>query len=195
MELNTILNICIAHKLTFDEFFLIYMTFLARDEEKHPEYLERWINNNAQERLRDLFDSLKQKGIIHKDYSPDGYDPNDIEFNQTFVKMFLKESCKMGQDLFAEYPSFLTINGKTMSLKNISKKFYNLDDFYFYYSSAIGHNPNTHKEVMELVRWAKDKNLITFGILEFIASQKWTMLKEMRENNVEDNFVDSIYLD
>ena len=35
MELNTILNICIAYNLTFDEFFLIYMTLLARDEEGH----------------------------------------------------------------------------------------------------------------------------------------------------------------
>jgi hypothetical protein len=38
MELNTILNLLISYNLTFDEFYLVYLTFLARDEENHPEY-------------------------------------------------------------------------------------------------------------------------------------------------------------
>ena len=58
----------------------------------------------------------------------------------------------MGQELFNEYPPFLSINGRLMSLRNIAKKFYSLDDFYFYYSSTIGHNSDKHKEIMELVK-------------------------------------------
>ena len=41
---------------------------------------------------------------------------------------------------------------KLYSLKNISKKFYSLDEFYFYYSAAIGHNLEKHKEVMEILK-------------------------------------------
>jgi hypothetical protein len=37
-------------------------------------------------------------------------------------------------------------------LKNISKRFYSLDEFYFYYSSAIGHSIEKHKEIVELVK-------------------------------------------
>lgn len=167
------------------------MTFLARDEEKHPEYLERWFNNGGQERLKGLFNSLKDKGIIHKNYSPSSYDPNSIEFNQTFVKMFLKESCKMGQELFAEYPPFLIINGKMASLKNISRKFYSLDEFYFYYSSTIGHNLNKHKECMDLLRWGKENNYIKYGILEYVSSHKWEELKYLKENQSHGEVVSS----
>lgn len=58
----------------------------------------------------------------------------------------------MGQELFDNYVPFLNINGKLMPLRNISKKFYSLDEFYFYYSSNIGHNPDKHKEVMDLLK-------------------------------------------
>lgn len=195
MELNTILNICIAYNLTFDEFFLIYMTFLARDEEGHEEYLNKWFSNGGKERLRELFNSLKAKGIIHKTYNAESYIPNEIEFNKNFIKGWLKQSGEMGQELFNEYPSYVEIKGRLYSLKNISKKFYSLDEFYFYYSTSIGHNPEKHKEVMEILRWAKEKNLINFGILEFCASQKWTQLKEMRDNGLDNKVVESIYID
>ena len=192
MELNTILNICIAYNLTFDEFFLIYMTLLARDEENHEEYINKWFSNGGKDRLRDLFNSLKNKGIIHKDYNPDVYNPNNVEFNKNFLKGWYKQSGEMGQELFNEYPPFLSINGRLMSLRNIAKKFYSLDDFYFYYSATIGHNPEKHKEIMELLKWGKDNDLIRVGILEFIASHKWDELKYLKENNMQGEIASSL---
>lgn len=192
MELNTILNICIAYNLTFDEFFLIYMTLLARDEENHEEYINKWFSNGGKDRLRDLFNSLKNKGIIHKDYNPDVYNPNNVEFNKNFLKGWYKQSGEMGQELFNEYPPFLSINGRLMSLRNIAKKFYSLDDFYFYYSSTIGHSPDKHKEIMELLKWGKDNDLIRVGILEFIASHKWDELKYLKENNMQGEIASSL---
>ena len=192
MELNTILNICIAHNLTFDEFFLIYMTLLARDEENHEEFINKWFSNGGKDRLRDLFNSLKSKGIIHKDYNPEVYNPNNVEFNKNFLKGWYKQSGEMGQELFNEYPPFLSINGRLMSLRNIAKKFYSLDDFSFYYSSTIGHNPDKHKEIMELVKWGKENDLIRVGILEFIASHKWDELKYLKENNMQGEIASSL---
>lgn len=191
MELNTILNICIAYNLTFDEFFLVYMTLLARDEENHEEYINKWFSNGGKDRLRDLFNSLKNKGIIHKDYNPDIYNPNNVEFNKNFLKGWYKQSGEMGQELFNEYPPFLSINGRLMSLRNIAKKFYSLDDFYFYYSATIGHNPDKHKEIIELVKWGKENDLIRVGILEFIASHKWDELKYLKENNMQGEIASS----
>lgn len=195
MELNTILNICIAHNLTFDEFFLIYMTLLARDEENHSEYLGKWFSNGGKERLRELFNSLKNKGIILKSYNAESYVPNDIQFNKNFIKSWYKQSGEMGQELFDSYPGFVEVKGKLYSLKNISKKFYSLDEFYFYYSATIGHNPEKHREVMDILAWAKEKNLINFGILEFCASRKWEMFKEMREKGIDNKVADTIYIE
>jgi len=86
LEINTILNLLITYDITADELLVIYLTFLARDEEGHPEYFSKWFSNGGNTRLRSIFESLKEKGIILKDYNPDTYDPNDIQFNKNFLK-------------------------------------------------------------------------------------------------------------
>lgn len=192
LEVNTILNLMIAYNLTADELLLVYLTFLAQEEQGHPEYFAKWFSNGGSSKLRSLFESLKEKGVIHKDYNPKTYNPDDIEFNKNFIKGWLKGSGEMGQELFQEYPPFLNINGKMCPLRNISKKFNTLDDFFFHYGSQIKHNPETHKEVMEILRWAKENNKINFGILEFVCSNKWLDLKYLRdhpqEGQVESTF-------
>lgn len=171
------------------------MTLLARDEENHSEYLAKWFANGGKDRLRELFNSLKEKGIILKSYNAESYVPNDIQFNKNFIKSWYKQSGEMGQELFDSYPGFVEVKGKLYSLKNISKKFYSLDEFYFYYSATIGHNSEKHREVMDILAWAKEKNLINFGILEFCASQKWLMFKEMREKGIDNKVADTIYIE
>jgi hypothetical protein len=58
----------------------------------------------------------------------------------------------LGQELFDAYPPFVQSCGRLLPLKNIAKKFDTLDEFFFAYSSAIKHNPDKHKEVMELLK-------------------------------------------
>lgn len=103
MDINLILNLMSTYHLTADELLLVYLTFIARDEEGHPEYLAKWIQNGGQ--LRPLFESLKEKGIIHKTYNPSTYSPNDIEFNKTVLKTWPKYSGLMGMELFNAYPN------------------------------------------------------------------------------------------
>ena len=192
MEINTILNILIANNLTADELLMVYLTFLARDEEGHPEYFAKWFNNGGSARLRSIFESLKEKGVIKKDYSPTEYNPNEIDFNKHFLKAWLKNSGEMGQELFEAYPPFMSSGSKLYPLKNIAKKFNTLDEFFFAYSSAIKHNPETHKEVMELLEWGKEHNQINYGILEFIVSHKWDELKYIKDNGLEGNVATEI---
>lgn len=185
LEINTILNLLTTYKLTADELLVVYLTFLARDEEGHPEYFAKWFNNGGSKHLREIFESLKEKGIIKKDYEASEYDPNEIEFNKNFIKSWLKNSCVLGQELFNAYPPFLNSGGKLLPLRNIAKKYNTLDEFFFAYSSAIKHNPETHKEVMELLEWGKQHGKINYGICEFIISAKWLELKELRDNPQE----------
>ena len=168
---------------------------MARDEEGHPEFFQKWWQNGGASKLRSLFESLKSKGLIHKDYNPEGYSPNEIEFNKNFLKSWIKNSGELGQELFDAYPPFLSSNGKLLPLKNIAKKFNTLDEFFFAYSSAIKHNPEKHKEVMELLKWGKDNNQINYGLLEFVISQKWTELKYLKDNGLDANLATEILTD
>jgi hypothetical protein len=43
------------------------------------------------------------------------------------------------------------INGKIVSLKNISKIFRDLNELYFKYASIIKHNVNKHKEILDIL--------------------------------------------
>ena len=192
LEINTILNLLIAYNLTADELLLVYLTFLAQEEEGHPEFFAKWFGNGGKSKLKDLFESLKQKGIIHKDYNPKTYNPDDIEFNKNFLKSWLKGSGEMGMELFHAYPPYLTINGKSYPLRNIAKKFNSIEDFSFHYGTQIKHNPEKHKEIMELLEWAKENNKINIGILEFVCSHGWDSLQYLKdhpqEGQVESTF-------
>lgn len=185
MEINTILNILSKNNLTADELLVIYLTFLAQDEEGHPEYFRKWFENGGNKQLREIFESLKSKGIIHKDYNPSEYNPNDIEFNKIFLKSWIKNSNELGMELFDAYPKYLYINGKLAPLRNISKKYDSLEDFCFAYASAIKHNPDKHNEIMKLLKWGIEHNKINFGLTEFVVSHKWEDLEYLKNNPQE----------
>ena len=178
----------ISYNMTADELLVVYLTFLARDEEGHPEFFAKWFTNFGS-KLREIFESLKEKGIIKKDYNPTEYDPNEIEFNKNFLKSWIKSSGELGSELFEKYPAWLNVNGKLAPLKNIAKKFNTLDEFFFAYSSTIKHNPEQHKKVMEILDWAKSRNLINYSILDYVISQKWRDLEKLRDNPDMDNVV------
>ena len=192
MEINTILNLLITYNLTADELLVIYLTFLARNEEGHPEYFSKWFSNGGNKKLREIFESLKEKGIILKDYNPNTYDPNDIRFNKLFLKSWLKNSGEIGQELFDAYPNWINVNGKLVPLKNIASKVNTLDEFFFMYSSAIKHNPETHKKVMKILQWAKENDKITSSLLNFVISKQWEALEDLR-NNPQEGMVASTY--
>lgn len=80
-------------------------------------------------------------------------------------------------------------------MKNISKHWHSIDDFFFTYSSTIKHNPNKHAEVMELLRWGKQNDLIKGGISDFVISHQWETLKEIRDSGKRLEVVGSILED
>lgn len=182
MSLDAILNLLISNNLTADELLLVYLTFLATDEENNEKYFRKWYENGGSLKLKSLFNSLKEKGIILKNYNPESYIPNEIEFNNHFIKRWLKNSGELGQELFEAYPPFMYLNGKYVPIKNISKKWNSLDEFYFFYGMQIGHNPDKHKEVMDILKWAIDNDKISFGICSFVIDHQWETLKKLKDD-------------
>ena len=77
--------------------------------------------------------------------------PEEIEFNSNFLKKYFKLTGQLGQELYNAYPSYMYINGKIVSLKNISKIFKDLNELYFKYASIIKHNVNKHKEILDIL--------------------------------------------
>jgi hypothetical protein len=102
----------------------------------------------------------------------------------------------MGKELFEAYPPFININGKFAPLRDISKRFASLDDFFFFYGVQIGNNPEKHQEVLEVLNWAKENGHINFGITNFVISHQWEALKLLKENpEIAPISQNSIYID
>lgn len=185
MELNTILDLMAEWNLTADELLLVYLTLLAQIEESQSQYLSKWYNILGKDgKLKELFNSLKEKGVILKNYKSDVYNPDEIEFNKFFIKKWYKVSKVLGMELFDKYPIFLNVSGKFVPAKNISKRFNSLEDFSFFYGQQIKHNPDEHKRVLELLQWGIDNDKIHYSIIEFVVSKKWNELQYIRDNNV-----------
>lgn len=186
MSLDTILNIMSEYKLTADELLLVYLTFIAQSENgSNTNYFLRWYDSCGKYNLKKLFESLKEKGVILKNYNPSAYIPEEIEFNSNFLKKYFKLTGQLGQELYNAYPSYMYINGKIVSLKNISKIFRDLNELYFKYASIIKHNVNKHKEILDILEWAKSQDLVTVSLPEFIISCKWNEYKELRDKGVQ----------
>lgn len=186
MSLDTILNIMSEYKLTADELLLVYLTFIAQSENgSNTDYFVRWYDSCGKYNLKNLFESLKEKGVILKNYNPSAYIPEEIEFNSNFLKKYFKLTGQLGQELYNAYPSYMYINGKIVSLKNISKVFRDLNELYFKYASIIKHNVNKHKEILDILEWAKSQDLVTVSLTEFIISCKWNEYKELRDKGVQ----------
>lgn len=186
MSLDTILNIMSEYKLTADELLLVYLTFIAQSENgSNTDYFVRWYDSCGKYNLKNLFESLKEKGVILKNYNPSAYIPEEIEFNSNFLKKYFKLTGQLGQELYNAYPSYMYINGKIVSLKNISKIFRDLNELYFKYASIIKHNVDKHKEILDILEWAKSQDLVTVSLPEFIISCKWNEYKELRDKGVQ----------
>lgn len=186
------MGILIKYNLNPNELFVIRILLLAAQE--NTEYLHRYfcIPEEVRGEFRDILISLQNKGIILKSYKipkkGEDFDPSDIPFNQNFLKSFHKESFSMGKELFDAYPMFGNINGSTVFLKGVSKKFDSLEDCYRYYGKSINWNPQTHEKILELVKWSEDKHLIQCSFSTFVIDKYWLALESLKEGGSVINF-------
>lgn len=175
------------YQLTADELFVIRLIFYA--QEGHEEYLSSFFSEcQLGHSLKSILHSLQAKGIISQSYvvPEDGsvFKAADVELNESAVSQFLQHSTDMGMELFDAYPASTVINGRTFSLRNISKHFKNLDDMCWHYGKAIHFDRQKHVEILELLEYGKDNNLIHSSLTDFIISHGWLAI-EAYKNEVK----------
>ena len=184
LSLERELDFMIKYGLTADELYLMRLIFLAQDG--HEEYITRFFREcSLGMPILDLLTSLQQKGVINKSYTIPSkgtvFEPKDVDFNKQVLKGFLQHSEDMGMELFQAYPTMTVINGKTFSLRNIAKFYKTFDEFTFDYGKSIKFDPKKHQEILDILEWAKENNLIHSGIGDFIISRKWLDYQEMKD--------------
>lgn len=137
--------------------------------------------------FRNILVSLQNKNIVLKNYKiPEKgqpFDPYSIQLNKNFVKQLYKSSFELGKELFDAYPQMAYINGSAVMLRGVSKHFNSLEDCYFRYAKSIGFNKDKHNEIIELVNWAKETNVLNKSLGAFVVDNSWLDLQSLREGN------------
>lgn len=186
------------YNLTAEEWLVTRLLVLASVDEGHKEYFMRYAQIPHDFKLRDILKSLQNKSVILQSYKipnvGQSFDPEDVDLNKNFLKNFYKCSGIMGEELFMAYPAYIISNtGVRYILNNISKCYDNMEDLYFDYGRIIKFNPETHKKVMELLKFGIEHNLITYGICEWIKSYKWLTVEKMKQDgSYQDVIADNI---
>ncbi len=185
------------YKLSPNELFILRLILIYINEGDGSllkKYLEIPVENR--EGLGKSLIKLQEKGIILKSYNiPESgktIDFSEIPFNKNFLKGLYRESYEIGKELFEHYPQFATIGSNVVPIRGVSKKFDSLEDAYFAYGKAIKWSPDTHRQIIELIDWARDKNIINTTLCNFIIDRKWIDLEAMKNGNTVNINYDAI---
>lgn len=111
------------------------------------------------------------------------FKPEEVPFNQNFLKQFYRASFEIGEELFNTYPQFLTIQGVSYNARRVSKKFDSLEEAFAKYGKAIKYNDEVHQQIIDNIRWGIDNGYNFTTLDDFIADRAWTALEAYRNGN------------
>lgn len=189
LELLQQIRFCAKYKITPNELLLLEIILIAQEGDS-PEIVKEYFSSDIRARSSTFksLENLQESGIILKSYNipKQGQTLNvlEIPFNKNIIKDFYKSSFEIGKELWEIYPQFGIINGATVGIRSISKKFDSPEDFFRYYGKSIRWKPDKHKHILELVEWGKENNIINTTLANFIIDKKYEELEALRDGNI-----------
>ena len=172
------------YKLNPTELFIIKVILLAQDGDYT--YLQQF-NEIFNGQLRLVLESIQSKGVIVKAYKipKEGtlFIPEDVQFNQNFLKKYYRSAFEMGEELFYTYPQFTMVQGAMYNLRRVSKKFNDLEDAFAKYAKIIKNDPEKHQEILDLIKWGIDNGYNFTTLDDFICDRGWTALSAFKNGN------------
>lgn len=185
--------------LTPNELLVVRVLLILQDNNEEELFQNLMVTlKHINLSLREVLVQLQKKEVILKSFkipnSGEKFDPYSIPINKNFIKTLYKSSFEMGKELFDSYPQFGSINGNVVPLRTVAKHFDSLEQAYFKYGKAIGFNPEKHKVIIELTKWAKDNNILNCSLSSYIINNGWLDLQAMKDGNTANFNVDAIKL-
>lgn len=189
------------YHLSPNEIYLTRAILLAQEHEDYKAYIVRYMKlpESARGSMIDTLYSLQDKGIILKSYKVpkkgEKFDFFSVPISVNVSKTFHRAAFDLGKELHDTYPMFGNINGCTVSLRGFAKKFNSIEDLYRFYGKTIRWNPDVHKEIIELVIWARDNTqFLNMTLSSFIIEHKWEELKALKSGELTNINYDTVKL-
>ena len=185
LELEQQLTFCEKYRISPNELLLLEILLVAQEGDG-LEIVNRYFSSrvDARGKVTELLFGLQNAGIINKTYKiPEKgciFNPLDVPLNKNIVKDFYKCSFEIGEELWETYPLFGIVNNAQVGIRSISKKFDSLEDFYRFYGKTIRWKPDIHNHIIDLVKWAKEHNLLCTTLANFVVDHRWEELEALR---------------
>lgn len=194
LDVSSAINLLRVYNIRVEELFLAQILFLATQEENDKQPLYEYISLSNRGDIREMLLTLKEVGILSSRYKiPNKGEPlvlENIVFSKNFTKLYLTHSGELGEDLWNYYPNMLHINGAAYPAKNIAKKYNSIEEFFHAYGKAIRFNPETHKKIVEIIKWADENHLIKENLANFVINRQWTMLETIKNSGYDGKTLD-----
>lgn len=178
IDLDRKLEVMCKHTLNAEQWLFIELLWTYNDG--RPEYMFKYFNECAKTTVpRDTLQALKDKKILASDYEVPGpdeeFEPDQVEFSKTFINNYFKLSFEAGQELWDLYPEYCQgSTSKLLIARSLTTKGFNDHEALFQkYLKNIQYKVTNHLQVLEILAWAKEQQLLTFGIAEYVVSRKW----------------------
>ena len=172
------------------ELYIIRLIIDAQ-ESKDDTAVKEYMELPTPPKFADTIKSLQSKNIITSQVNLTYFEYGEYKFNSALIKNIRRSSFKLGEELFNVYPQWGHINGQAIALRSVARKFNSLEDSYRFYSKAIGWSNKKHQEILELVQWAKERDLINFSLCNFMINNSWIDLKAMKDGEISNIGFDS----
>jgi len=191
LSIDNELAVMEKYNISPNELFLLKTILLAL-EEGEKKYLGEFlkITKNLKESFRNILVSLQEKGIILKSYKipkeGEQLKIEDIELNKNVVKTMFKASFDMGKELFDSYPTTTVVNGCVYKLRRVSKKYDSLEDAFKAYGKYIRWNQETHKQVIELIKWGIENGYSFTTLDSFIVDMDWLNIAAIKNGELSN---------
>lgn len=183
---NTIeedLQIMQNYDISAEQLFLVKLLFVAQEDNgRQGAIVDYFVKCRHSSIPLEMLQSLAEKNILTKESIPkkgDKFIADNLHFQKKFLNDWFVYAHEAGKELMDKYPNYMkTVGGELLPAKNITKVYISLEAMFNAYGKSIRHSRNNHVKVMHLLAWAEERNLIKFGIAEFVASKKWESLEQ-----------------
>lgn len=167
-DITRYIDFIVKHKLTQSQFLMLYLI-----RRKSFSVIEKYKKAFPTEdgtmigliNIQDLID----RGFLEK--------VEDLNYIVTdkFNNIFLSNHFIAADEFWSLYPGFVNINGKNIPLTNMDKyAFSNI------YGERIDYSVDEHNEVIKDIKFGRENNLITSNIENFVRSESWHKIREVR---------------
>lgn len=190
MIIEADVDFLVEHEMNLEQYALCY--FLYEDDKQivngkrvYPENgpaianIYKYFHHVRKWKTADIED-LIERGYLNS--SGDKLSPDLLEVTDKFKQAVFSFKGKFEQ-LFEIYPAYLEINpGKPKA----TLKACNRDKLGNYYDKIV-RTKKKHKHILEITKWAKEKNMLKMALEKYVRSKYWETLEPDYEadNKVE----------